>query len=253
MTFSIVKALRPLPKAIKKKEKYPMTTGIETQEDENRLLSQEERDILGEVATKDPPFSQRAQALLAIDEGTTQAAAGQQAGLTKGQVRYWLTKFRKVRIAIIPEELLDQVQQGDPVSSQIAAEQAASPDVTDLEQPEDEEDAPVELLDPEETAGPVDSAPVEQEYVPKGKKVKSKKAKKSAKTKKDKKASKGKKPKKTKKASKGKKPKKKTKKASKGKKPKKKTKKASKGKQTGKKKKKDKAQKSKRKKGKSGN
>jgi hypothetical protein len=116
---------------------------------------------------------------LAIDEGTTQAAAGQQAGLTKGQVRYWLTKFRKVRIAIIPEELLDQVQHGDPDSSQIAAEQAASPDVTDLEQPVDEEDAPVELLDPEQTAGPVDSAPVEQEYVPKGKKVKSKKAKKS--------------------------------------------------------------------------
>ena len=79
-----------------------MTTGTKTQEKENRLLSYEERDILGEVATKDPPFSQRAQALLAIDEGTTQAAAGQQAGLTKGQVRYWLTKFRKVRIAIFP-------------------------------------------------------------------------------------------------------------------------------------------------------
>ncbi len=61
-----------------------MTTGIKTQEKGNRLLSYEERDILGEVDTKDPPFSQRAQALLAIDEGTTHAAAGQQAGLTKG-------------------------------------------------------------------------------------------------------------------------------------------------------------------------
>ena len=144
-----------------------MTTGIKTQEKGNRLLSYEERDILGEVATKDPPFSQRAQALLAIDEGTTQAAAGQQAGLTKGQVRYWLTKFRKVRIAIFPEELLDQVQrdEGDEVDQQ-------------------------EKRGAEETVVLVEQTQAQQDDAPKAKKKPKKKAKKS---KKYKKAKKGKK------------------------------------------------------------
>ena len=152
-----------------------MTTGIKTQEKGNRLLSYEERDILGEVATKDPPFSQRAQALLAIDEGTTQAAAGQKAGLTKGQMRYWLTKFRKVRIAIFPEELLDQIQrdEGDEVDQQ-------------------------EMLGAEETVVPVDETEAQKEDLPKAKK----KAKKSKKMKKPKQAKKKKKGKKSAKKSK---------------------------------------------------
>jgi hypothetical protein len=183
-----------------------MVTGNKTQEKENRLLSYEERDILGEVATKDPPFSQRAQALLAIDEGTTQAAAGQQAGLTKGQVRYWLTKFRKVRIAIFPEELLDQVQQEDADAPPSLAEPVASPDTPDLEQEEDEEEAQQEMLDVPEPAGPVDEAEAQQDDSPKAKKKAKKKPKKAKKSKK------GKKPKKDEKTKKGQKSKKKTKK-----------------------------------------
>jgi hypothetical protein len=191
-TFSKVKALRPLPKAMRIKEKYLMTTGNKTQEKENRLLSYEEQDIMCEVATKDPPFSQRAQALLAIDEGTTQAAAGQQAGLTKGQVRYWLTKFRKVRIAIFPEELLDQVQrdEGDEVDQQ-------------------------EMRGAEETVVPVEQTEAQQDDAPKAKKKAKKKDKKKSKKKAKKKSKKAKKPKKDKttnkdkKTKKGKQPKKK--------------------------------------------
>lgn len=156
-----------------------MTTGTKTQEKRSRLLSYEERDILGEVATKDPPFSQRAQALLAIDEGTTQAAAGQQAGLTQGQLRYWLTKFRKVRIAIFPEELLDQIQrdEGDEVDRQ-------------------------EMLGAGETVVPVDETEAQKEDLPTAEKKSKKKAKKSKKMKKPKQAKKKKKGKKSTKKSK---------------------------------------------------
>ena len=234
------------------------TVNDERPQKEKQLLSSEEQAVLSQVAAKEPPHSQRAQALLAIDEGATQAEAGTLSGLTRNQVRYWLTKFRANRTAIFPDELLIQSQQVATDSSQVSAELTAPPEVPDFEQPEEEEDAPPELLAAEETAGPADSAPVEQEDKPK---VKKKKAKKAKKSKKDKKASKEGKPKKKtkkdKKATKGKKSKKKTqkdKKAAKGKEPKKKAKKekkASKGKKSKKKTKKGKSQKTKGKKGKS--
>ena len=82
------------------------TKNQETSQKETRLLSSEERATFSQIASKEPPHNSRAQALLAIDEGATQADAGQQAGLTKGQVRYWLGKFRKDGTAIFPEELL---------------------------------------------------------------------------------------------------------------------------------------------------
>lgn len=156
-----------------------MTTGIKTQEKGNRLLSYEERDILGEVATKDPPFSQRAQALLAIDEGATQAEAGRQSGLTIWQVRYWLTKFRKDKMSIFPEELLDQIQrdEGDEVDRQ-------------------------EMLGAGETVVPVDETEAQKEDLPTAKKKSKKKAKKSKKMKKPKQAKKKKKGKKSTKKSK---------------------------------------------------
>jgi hypothetical protein len=208
-----------------------MTTNTVNQEGprkENQLLNPEEQAVLSQIATSEPPHSQRAQALLAINEGATQAEAGTQAGLTIGRVRYWLTKFRAKRTAIFPDELLIQEQQ--------------------LVQPEDDLDASQEPLDVDETAGPADLAPVEQEGTPKAKKKKAKKKGKKVAKKKGKKDPKGrkskKKAKKDKKPSKGKESNKKAKqdkKASKGKKSKKKT-------ET----KKDQAQKTKAKKGKSG-
>jgi hypothetical protein len=158
-----------------------ITNNQESSENEARLLSSEERTILSQIATKEAPDSQRAQALLAIDEGATQAEAGHQAGLTKGQVRYWLGKFRKDGTSIFPEELLNQTQ------------------------PEDA-DSPQSSPDAEETAGPVDEATAQQEDEPEAKKKPKKKSKKTKKTKKVKK------PKQAKKKKKKKKSKKKTKK-----------------------------------------
>lgn len=77
---------------------------------QNHLLTPEERAVCGGLASGETPHSQRAMALLALDEGATQMQAAGQAGLTKGQVRYWLAKFRQERLAIFPEALLADPQ-----------------------------------------------------------------------------------------------------------------------------------------------
>jgi len=151
-----------------------MTTRSKNEEPpqkESRLLSSEERVIFSQIATKEQPYGSRAQALLAIDEGATQSEAGQQAGLTIGQLRYWLGKFRKDGTAIFPQELLSQAQP---------------------------EEAQQELLDVEETAGPADEAAPQQKVTPKAKKKPKKKSKKAKKPKKAKKTKKDKKSKKKK-------------------------------------------------------
>ncbi len=75
----------------------------EVEQDTGNLLTPEERIGCQHLAAGETPHNQRAQALLVLDEGATQEAAGQRSGLTKGQVRYWLGKFRKVRMAIFPD------------------------------------------------------------------------------------------------------------------------------------------------------
>ena len=77
-------------------------------EDDNRssgmLLEPQERPSCKQIATGKPPHSQRAQALLALDKGETQAEAGRLSGLSVGQVRYWLGRFRTNRMNIFPSE-----------------------------------------------------------------------------------------------------------------------------------------------------
>jgi hypothetical protein len=111
-----------------------------TKVQENQLLTPEERAACLEITSGDGPHSQRATALLALDEGSTQMQAAGQAGLTKGQVRYWLGKFRQERLAIFPEELLASPQ----------PEPAAEPDmeVNLPTQPVDQTPAPLESPTP---------------------------------------------------------------------------------------------------------
>lgn len=73
---------------------------------DGKLLSEQERVAFRMISTGNDLHGQRAIALLAIDQGATQAEAAQQAGLTRGQVKYWLEKFRQVRLQIFPEALL---------------------------------------------------------------------------------------------------------------------------------------------------
>jgi hypothetical protein len=83
-----------------------------------KLLSAQEREAFKMISTGNDLHGQRALALLAIDEGATQEQAGQRAGLTTGQVKYWLGKFRRVRMDIFPEQVLN--------ADQMALDQEAS-------------------------------------------------------------------------------------------------------------------------------
>ena len=79
-------------------------------ESQGMLLGSQERLICEQIAAGQPPYSQRAQSLLAVDVGVTQKTAAQQSGQTVGQVSYWLSKFRKEGMSIFPEELLLQTE-----------------------------------------------------------------------------------------------------------------------------------------------
>lgn len=82
------------------------TTTNERISGQGNLLEAEDRQAIQRVAAGQPPHSQRAQALLALDRGVSQATAADQAGLTEGQVKYWLRKFQKGRLSIFPQEAL---------------------------------------------------------------------------------------------------------------------------------------------------
>ena len=79
---------------------------------EGKLLSAQERVAFRMISSGNDLHGKRAIALLAIDGGATQAEAALQAGLTPGQVKYWLGKFRQVRMQIFPEEVLRTEQPG---------------------------------------------------------------------------------------------------------------------------------------------
>ena len=80
-------------------------------EEQQSLLTSEERVVCEQVAaTGEAPHSQRAQALLALDGGASQPEAGQQSGLTVGQVRYCVGKFRQQRLNFFPDNLVGDVQ-----------------------------------------------------------------------------------------------------------------------------------------------
>ena len=119
---------------------------------ESRLLLPEERKVCINMAQGDVPHNQRALALLALDQGVTQADASELSGLTIGQVRYWRDKYRQQRLEIFSR---DQKKKGK-----------ASSDRTDS-------------AEPPERVHPSDSQPTSPSAPPaKTKAVKKKKGKK---------------------------------------------------------------------------
>ncbi len=169
------------------------------EKDTNTLLTQEQRTICQDVAAKKSGIdSQRAEALLGIDAGETQAKAAEISGLTAGQVRYLITNFKKKGLDIFPEELRAVEKPAE------AAEVAAVP----------EKKAPVKKETPavkEATQKKKQEEPEKEKPAPKKKgkknekkkkKAKRKQAKQSRKTSKSKKKGKGKKKKKKKRSKK---------------------------------------------------
>lgn len=143
----------------------------------SNLLTLKEQALCEQIGSGEAPHNKRALALLALNEGITQARAAEQAGLTIGQVKYWLAKFRKQRLGIFPDILMDELN--------VVAEGTELEPVTEIEGATEPE--------MEERGSPADKAKVKKGR--KGKKVKKTK-KKTGKTKKDKKKKKTKKTKK---------------------------------------------------------
>ena len=76
-----------------------------------RLLSPEEKQICNQLAAGDPPWSQRAQVLLAINGGASETVAGERSGLRTTQVRYWLNKYQKLGRDIFPTDMLQGIDE----------------------------------------------------------------------------------------------------------------------------------------------
>lgn len=64
------------------------------------LLSSTQRTFCQARADQPAPEGPRARALLALDQGSTQQQAADQSGLSLGQVRYCLRRFRAVALAM---------------------------------------------------------------------------------------------------------------------------------------------------------
>ena len=69
-------------------------------------LTVAERAGLERIASTEPPYSQRAQGLIAMADGANLAEAGMASGLTINQMRHWLGRFGTRRLSIFPEDLL---------------------------------------------------------------------------------------------------------------------------------------------------
>lgn len=84
------------------------------------LLTSEQYAACEQISQSDKsPDSQRAQVLLALNEGVSQAKAGEQAGMTIGQVRYCLKLFRENGTGIFsaPEQTAEIESKADGQSA----------------------------------------------------------------------------------------------------------------------------------------
>jgi hypothetical protein len=78
-----------------------------TRRTRKKWLTPTEREICRKIAPmKAGLASQRAAALLAIDEGVTRAEVAKQTGLRTGQLHYLLTRFRLKHLSIFPEDMI---------------------------------------------------------------------------------------------------------------------------------------------------
>lgn len=87
------------------------------------FITEAESLILETLAQGDVPYSQRAQALLAIDAGSTIEQAAQVAQLKMTQVRYWIGRFRNGRLEAFPDSLIEESE-----ASVMAAQKAVAPE-----------------------------------------------------------------------------------------------------------------------------
>ncbi len=181
-------------------------------EPKDKLLTTEERLACQLISIGDPPWSQRAQALLAIDDGASDEEAGIRCGLASSQVRYWVRRFHAERMGAFPEEVVfptpsEPIPVDPPGEVEIPLTQETTVDET---RPDVEFEPVTERVEegveekPEKTAQELKETGKKEKKKDPGKKKKKdkKKDKGKKKDKKDKKKGKGKKKKKDKKKNK---------------------------------------------------
>jgi CHAD domain-containing protein len=118
----------------------------------SRLLNPQEQAVCQEIAARDDLHGRRAQALLALDEGATQAKAGRRAGMSDRRVRYWLAAFRQERLDVFPARVLgwaaEQAQVGDEAerAPEVAPEPERQPEVVEAVEVPTPEPWPLETL-----------------------------------------------------------------------------------------------------------
>jgi len=134
------------------------------------LLSPFDRKQCEQISGRTDIHGQRAKALLALNNGVSQAEAAEQTSLSPGQVRYAVTRFRKMGLDMFPEDVLTQTTIDEEQASVVSR---AADVATPVEQVEDKE------FEAEATVTPLPK----KEKQPK---KKTKKPKKDKKTKKDK-------------------------------------------------------------------
>jgi len=96
-----------------KKEEYVMVIHQENKQaaSGSNLLTSQEQAICKQIITREAPHGPRALFLLALNESSSQAQAAEQTGLTVGQAKYWAAKFRKQRLGIFPDTLLNELSE----------------------------------------------------------------------------------------------------------------------------------------------
>lgn len=78
------------------------------------FITKKEQKFCRSVAAQDKGLaSQRAKALLAINDGDSRAIVSESSGLTLGQIKYLQTAFKSKRLAIFPEYVSDRTNSSD--------------------------------------------------------------------------------------------------------------------------------------------
>ena len=75
------------------------------------FITEEESRVLEALVSSDVPYSQRAQALLAIDAGSSVDQAALVSGLRATQVKYWIGVFSNSRLSVFPDALLVDIEE----------------------------------------------------------------------------------------------------------------------------------------------
>jgi CHAD domain-containing protein len=106
-----------------------------------RLLTPEERATCTRLAGRNDLHGRRAAALLALDAGAAQAAAGQAAHMSERRVRYWMAAFRSKRLGVFPARVLESAAPAQGTDDDSSSEESVPEAVRPAAQP-----WPIDLL-----------------------------------------------------------------------------------------------------------